>query len=462
MKTTKPTLPKGTRDLDASQVTRRGWIFENIKQVYQQYGFTPLETPALEQLSTLTGQYGQEGEQLTFKILNSGDFLADLHPTISNQDYKTLLPLIAEKGLRYDLTVPLMRYVATHQHELVFPFRRYQIQPVWRADRPQKGRYREFYQCDADIVGTNSLLCEAEVLAMAYQALQRLGLTHISIQLNHRNLLKALVEITGFPELEDDFCVAIDKLDKIGKEKVFEELIYKGFSEESLKKLQFIFQLKGNNEEKLHLLSKNLATSQIGQQGLAGLKQILAYIQDLGLQNIPISLEPTLARGLTYYTGAVFEIKLLGVNLGSIGGGGRYDNLADKFGVKDLTGVGFSFGIDRLYTAIEELNLFPNQTINATQVLFTNLNKRGEQIALNNLLAIRAKNILVELYPEPSTLKKQLHYANKKQIPWLVIIGEEEEASYQFTLKNMDSGKQERYALNQLVDVLADYLLSTI
>jgi histidyl-tRNA synthetase len=462
MKTTKPQLPKGTRDFNALQVAQRNFIFESIRQIYQQYGFSPLETSALEQLTTLTGQYGQEGEQLIFKVLNSGDFLAGTNPQAIDQGYKALLPQIAEKGLRYDLTVPLMRYIATHQQELVFPFRRYQIQPVWRADRPQKGRYREFYQCDADIVGTSSLLCEAEILAMAYQVLQRLGLKEACIQINHRALLKGMVKLIGSPDQENDFCMAIDKLDKVGKSKVLEELVSKGFSATSLENIEFIFDLQGNNEEKLAILEKKLGLSPEGLKGLQELKQIFHYIKALGLGDMPISLEPTLARGLTYYTGAVFEVKLPSINLGSIGGGGRYDHLAEQFGVNGLTGVGFSFGIDRLYAAMEELALFPNLSELTTQVLFTNLDPEAEQIALSNLLNLRTQGISLELYPEQVPLKKQLSYAHRKQIPWVVIIGSEEKATAQFILKDMQSGNQGVYALDKLLQVLINNLKTNL
>jgi histidyl-tRNA synthetase len=462
MKINKPASIKGTRDFNALQIARRNWIFATIKQVYEQSGFTPLETPALEPLSTLLGNYGQEGEQLIFKILNSGDFLANVNLEVDKQDYKKLLPQIADKGLRYDLTVPLMRYVAAHKAALIVPFKRYQIQPVWRADRPQKGRYREFYQCDADIVGSQSLLCEAEILAIVYQILQKLGLANIVIQINHRDLLKAMVEVAGIPALENDFSVAIDKLDKIGESKVFEELVHKGFPIASLEALQFIFRLQGlNNEEKLRILAEKLGASAKGQQALQEIQQIIDYLQALGLGDMPITIEPTLARGLSYYTGPIFEIKLLSVDIGSIGGGGRYNNLTEKFGMPGLTGVGFSFGVDRLYAALEELNLFPTYTQTpCTQVLFTNLGKESQQIALSQLLACREQGIYVELYPEQHALKKQLSYANKKHILWVVMIGEEEQASKQFTLKNMLSGKQEKYMLAQLKQVLVQHSLS--
>ncbi len=460
MKKIQPQLPKGTRDLNALQIAQRNFIFDTIKQVYRQYGFTPLETPALELLSTLTGQYGQEGEQLIFKILNSGNFLAHINPQVINQGHQALLPQIAEKGLRYDLTVPLMRYIATYHQQLVFPFKRYQIQPVWRADKPQKGRYREFYQCDVDIVGTRSLLGEAELLAMAYQVLQRLAIPHVCIQINHRAILKGMVELIGKPEQENDFCVAIDKLDKVGKDKVFEELINKGFSTASLERLQFIFDLSGNHEEKIAILEKALASCPIGLQGLQEIKQIFQHLRALGLPSIPISLEPTLARGLTYYTGAVYEIKLPSVPIGSIGGGGRYDHLAEQFGVTGLTGVGFSFGVERLCTAMEELHLFPTYHEFVTQVLFTNLDQETEQIALSNLLAVRNQNIVTEIYPEQVPLKKQLNYAHKKQIPWVVIIGQEERAHGLFTLKDMHSGNQALYQLDALIEVLKNKLLN--
>ena len=452
MQAKKPTVLKGTWDFNATQVSKRNYIFDTIRQIYQQYGFSPLETPALEHLSTLTGQYGQEGDQLLFKVLNSGNFLADVDKEDINKGYKALLPKIADKGLRYDLTVPLMRYVAMHSHQLTFPFKRYQIQPVWRADRPQKGRYREFYQCDADVVGTSSLICEAEVLAMAYQVLQQLGINHFSIQLNHRAILKGIVSLIGETGKESGFCIAIDKLDKMGQDKVFEELISKGFSSDSLKQLSFIFELQGTNEARLEVLSRHLAHSKEGLKGLKEVKQILQYVEALGLKAMPITIEPTLARGLAYYTGAVFEVKMRHISIGSIGGGGRYDNLTKHFGLPGLTGVGFSFGVDRIYTVMETLELFAQHYEVFTQVMLTNLDSESEKLALHMVTQLRTKGINAEMYPEQVRLKKQLMYANKKNIPFVVIIGAEERAAGKFTLKDMHTGTQHQYTLDELVE----------
>jgi histidyl-tRNA synthetase len=451
-----PQLVKGTRDFSPIQVAQRNYIFNIIRQIYQQYGFVPLETPTLEYLSTLLGQYGQEGEQLVFRILNSGNFLTEVTQEELGKDYKTLLPKIAEKGLRYDLTVPLMRYVATHHHELTFPFKRYQIQPVWRADRPQKGRYREFYQCDADIVGTPSLLSEAEILVMAYEVLQKLGITDFKIHLNHRSILNGIATLIGKLDQVTDFCISIDKLDKVGKDKVIEELIQKGFSETSLAKFDFIFDFKGDNQLKLEVLSTHLTNSELGFKGIQEIKQILSKVEALGMSNIPIIIDPSLARGLAYYTGTVFEIKLTSNNIGSIAGGGRYDHLADNFGVPGLTGVGLSFGVDRLYTVMEELNLFPKETYVGTKVLFTNLDEEGESIALRIITQIRAHNISSELYPEQVKLKKQLAYANKKNIPFVIIIGEEERKADKFMVKDMNKGSQSLHTLKELISLLCN------
>ena len=321
MQAQKPIIVKGTRDFDATQLAQRNHIFDTIRQICQRYGFLPLETPTLEYLSTLAGQYGQEGEQLIFKVLNSGDFLAEVDKAVIDKGHKALAPHIAEKGLRYDLTVPLMRYVAMHKQQLTFPFRRYQIQPVWRADRPQKGRYREFYQCDADVVGTPSLVCEAEVLAMAYQVLQQLGIRSFTIQLNHRAILKSLVALIGKASQENTFCITLDKLDKLGQQRVWEELIHKGFCPESLQQLQFIFDLPATNQAKLEILRSRLSQSKEGLRGLQEIQQILQYVTALGFEDMPITIAPTLARGLTYYTGAIFEVKIPSISIGSLGGG---------------------------------------------------------------------------------------------------------------------------------------------
>jgi histidyl-tRNA synthetase len=451
-----PQLVKGTRDFNTLQVAQRHYIFDTIRQVYQKYGFLPLETPALEYVSTLFGQYGQEGEQLVFRVLDSGNFLADAsQDLLIKQNYKDILPKISEKGLRYDLTVPLMRYVTTHYHELTFPFKRYQIQPVWRADRPQKGRYREFYQCDADVVGTPSLIVEAEILAMAHEVLQKLGISNFIIHLNHRSILNGIASQIGELERINEFCTIVDKLDKIGKDKVIAELLSKGFSEAGLEKFNFIFDFQGDSNEKLDILSSHLIHDEAGNKGLQDIKQILQYLEALGLAKIPISFEPSLARGLAYYTGAVFEVKLPSVDIGSIAGGGRYDNLAEHFGISDLTGVGFSFGIDRLYVAMEQLNLFPPQTQFNTKVMLTNLDEESVKIALDIITQLRSHNISTELYPEKVKLKKQLMYANKKNIPFVIIIGEEERQIAKLTLKNMDTGDQASYTFNELIYILS-------
>ncbi|MHB9147911.1 MAG: histidine--tRNA ligase [Candidatus Amoebophilus sp.] len=452
-----PQLVKGTRDFDALQVAQRSYIFDTIRQVYQKYGFSPLETPALEYVSTLFGQYGQEGEQLVFRVLNSGNFLVDTpQALLIEQNYKEILPKITEKGLRYDLTVPLMRYVATHYHELTLPFRRYQIQPVWRADRPQKGRYREFYQCDADVVGTPSLIVEAEILAMAYEVLQRLGINDFIIHLNHRSILNGIASQIGELERVNEFCTIVDKLDKVGKDKVIAELLSKGFSKAGLEKFDFIFDLQGDNNAKLDILSSHLAHDKVGSKGLQELKEILQYLEALGMTQVPISFEPSLARGLAYYTGAVFEVKLPTINIGSIAGGGRYDNLAEHFGVSGLTGVGFSFGVDRLYVAMEQLNLFPQQAYFNTKVMITNLDEESVKVALDIITRLRNHDIPAELYPEKVKLKKQLMYANKKDIPFVLIIGEEESQSSKFTLKNMTTGDQAFYTFDQLINILSN------
>lgn len=449
MQKKRPSLVKGTRDFGAKQVFKRNYIFDIIRNTYQKYGFLPLETPALEQLETLTGKYGQEGEQLLYKILNSGDFLRDV--AVQDQDHKALLPQIANKGLRYDLTVPLMRYVAMNKDQLAFPFKRYQIQPVWRADRPQKGRYREFYQCDIDVIGTSSLLCEAEIIALIHEILQQLGIEDFSIHINHRGVLRGLAALAGATDQEEALCVALDKLDKVGKERVLEELQRKGFTTEALKDLSFLFDLPATQEARWALLTGQLAATEAGQAGLQALQQILAYVRSLGIEQPSVVLDPTLARGLSYYTGTVFEVKVKDMAWGSIGGGGRYDNLTGVFGLPDVSGVGFSFGLDRLYEVVEELGLFPDSLGATTQVMVTNLDQASEEWALKVLAALRAHGIRAEMYPEALKLKKQLQYVHKRQIPWVAIIGEEEQNTQQVALKNMQTGTQQLYSLDQLV-----------
>jgi histidyl-tRNA synthetase len=446
----KPTLLKGTRDFSAPQVFRRNYIFDTIRHIYQKYGFLPLETPVLEHLTTLTGKYGEEGDQLLFKILNSGDFLegVDSH----TKDYKALLPQIAAKGLRYDLTVPLMRYVAMNRDKLIFPFKRYQMQPVWRADRPQKGRYREFYQCDIDIVGTSSLLCEAEILVMIHEVLLQLGVKDFTIHMNHRDVLKGLTTLAGATNQEGSLCVALDKLDKVGKDKVLEELKGKGFVPAALERLSFIFDLPTAQVDRWSVLAKQLGPTQKGMQDM---RKILDYVHDLGLEEPSITLDPTLARGLSYYTGTIFEVKMKHSDWGSLGGGGRYDGLTDVFGLTGVSGVGFSFGLDRLYSALEALDLFPSSIGPTTQVLLANLDHASEKWALKVLTTLRINDIWAEIYPAIVKLKKQLQYAHKRQIPFVAIIGEEEHAAGVVTLKDMRTGTQQQYSLEQVLQELS-------
>lgn len=449
----KPTLVKGTRDFGAIQVFRRNYIFDTIRHIYQKYGFAPLETPAFEHLETLTGKYGQEGDQLLFKVLNSGNFLAGVE--VQNSTYKTLLPQIAEKGLRYDLTVPLMRYVVMNKDQLAFPFKRYQMQPVWRADRPQKGRYREFYQCDIDVVGTNSPLCEAEILVLIHETLRQLGIKDFSIHLNHRGLLKALAALVGAANQEAALCVALDKLDKVGEERVLAELQDKGFAPAALAKLLFLFDLPTTQADRWAVLTEQLGPTEAGTTALQAIQQILAYTQALGLKAPAITLDPTLARGLSYYTGTVFEVKVKHMAWGSIGGGGRYDGLTDIFGLPGLSGVGFSFGLDRLYAVLEELALFPPQIGATTQVMLANLDQASEAWCLQVLALLRSHNIRAEIYPTAIKLKKQLQYAHKRHIPFVAIIGEEEHAAQVVALKDMQAGTQQQYTPDQLVQKLS-------
>ena len=441
---------KGTRDFSAPQVFRRDYIFDTLRHIYQKYGLLPLETPALEHLDTLTGKYGEEGEQLLFKILNSGDFLAGADE--NTKDYKVLLPQIAAKGLRYDLTVPLMRHVAMNRHTLTFPFKRYQMQPVWRADRPQKDRYREFYQCDIDMVGTPSLLCEAEILVMIHEVLFQLGIKDFTIHINHRSILKGLASLVGAADQEGALCMALDKLDKVGKDKVLEELTRKGFTAAALAKLMFIFDLPATQADRWSVLTEQLGPTQAGVQDM---QTILDYVQALGLAKPCITLDPTLARGLSYYTGTVFEVKMNHLNLGSIGGGGRYDGLTDIFGLPGVSGVGFSFGLDRLYSVLETLNLFPHPIGHTTQVLLANLDLASEKWALKILAMLRENDIRSEIYPATVKLKKQLQYAQKQQIPFVAIIGQEEYEAGVVALKDMRTGTQQQYTLEQLLQELS-------
>lgn len=449
-----PTLPKGTRDFSPTQLYRRNHIFDTIKRIFQKYGFLPLETPAFENLSVLAGKYGDEGDQLLFKILNTGDFLANVKQGDIAKGAKTVLPSIAEKGLRYDLTVPLARYVVMHRNDLTFPFRRYQIQPVWRADRPQKGRYREFYQCDADIIGTKSLICEAETLAMVNEVFQQLGIHDFTIVINHRKLLTGIASFMRAAGKEYELCVTIDKLDKIGRDKVFKELANKGFTPTSLHQLEFIFNIQGTNEEKLSLLRKHVVASEEASIAFNELDQLFQYIKTFDTKDVPITFDPTLARGLSYYTGAIFEVKVNNIAIGSVGGGGRYDHLTTIFGMPGVSGVGFSFGVDRIYEVMIQLNLFAQSHESTVQIMLTNMDTESEKLALKVLAKLRSKEIKAEIYPSQVKLKKQLSYANKKNIPFVLIVSSHKELSDKFTLKNMHTGTQSQYTFNELVQVL--------
>jgi len=447
----KPTLPKGTRDFGPVQMARRNFILETIKETFKLFGFQQLETPAMENLSTLTGKYGDEGDQLLFKILNSGDFLKNVSIGDLDSGIPVVLPKVAEKGLRYDLTVPFARYVVMNRNEITFPFKRYQIQPVWRADRPQKGRYREFYQCDADVVGTDSLLCELEILLMIKRVFGKLGLTDYSIKINNRKILTGLSEVIGERGRESELCVAIDKLDKIGWEKVQDELAQRNFSQESIAKLSPIIDLKEGNQPKLEYLKSFLSSSDTGKKGIDELGQVLELLKAYGESEDNIELDVVLARGLSYYTGAIFEVKVNNVSIGSVGGGGRYDNLTGVFGLEGVSGVGFSFGVDRLYDVMEELGLFPEENLERTKVLITYFDSKGFTYGLNVLKQLRVAGISSELYPDDAKIKKQFTYADKKQIPFVVVIGENEIQSNQISLKDLHSGLQESLSVQDLI-----------
>jgi len=461
MATTKPTLPKGTRDFSPEEMVKRNFIFDTIKSVFRKFGYQEIQTPSMENLETLTGKYGDEGDKLIFKILNSGDFLSKVSPEeLQVGDAKKLTSKVSEKALRYDLTVPFARYVVAHQNDISLPFKRFQIQPVWRADRPQKGRYREFYQCDADVVGSESLLNEAEFVLIYQEALSQLGLKDFSILINNRKILSGIAEIIGKPELIIDMTLAIDKLDKIGFDGVCKELLERGFTQSDIEKLQPIIELKGSNSEKIQALKKVLAYSEIGQNGIEELETIFNYIQRLQTPKatLPnVALDITLARGLNYYTGAIFEVKSNEVTMGSIGGGGRYDDLTSMFGLKNLSGVGISFGADRIYDVLEELGAFPKNTTESTKVLISNFDGAAEKFALPILSQLRAAGIAAELYPQAAKLKKQLGYADAKHIPYVILIGSEEMASGLLSLKNMKSGEQSTLTIQALLAQLAQF-----
>ncbi len=457
----KTTLPKGTRDFGPAQMSKRLFIFDTIRQTFKRFGFLPLETPSLENLTTLMGKYGDEGDQLLFKILNSGDYAASLTEYDWASGSKKITPKIAEKGLRYDLTVPFARYVVTNRHALAMPFKRYQMQPVWRADRPQKGRYREFYQCDADVVGTDSLVCEAEIVLMIHEVLRNLGIEHFTLKFNNRKILTGIAEVIGAAGLEGQLAVAIDKLDKIGTEKVLAELAERGFSPEAITALAPMFAMPETPDAVLTNLKIWLSTSETAQKGIAELEETLLLVSQYGLDMPRIEIDVTLARGLSYYTGAIFEVKALDrsdvpVQIGSISGGGRYDNLTTAFGASEqLSGVGISFGVDRLYDVMDELDLFPAETGQGTQVLLTPFDRDAQQLALPLLRQLRAAGVATEMYPDMVKVKKMLDYANAKCIPYVVLIGSEEVKTGQLSLKNMVTGGQQTLSGSDVVAAMS-------
>ncbi|MGI4749015.1 MAG: histidine--tRNA ligase [Janthinobacterium lividum] len=512
MASNKPSVPKGTRDFSPAEMAKRNYIFDTIKTVFRKYGYQEIQTPSMENLETLTGKYGDEGDKLIFKILNSGEFLElndlnvffndleaglkflkedvseelkkDLPKNFAHalfvatdeerkelrKDYLTLLELInsrnrvvaynkftskiSEKALRYDLTVPFARYVVSHQSEITFPFKRFQVQPVWRADRPQKGRYREFYQCDADVVGSDSLLNEAEFILIYDEALSNFGLKNFTIKINNRKILSGIAEIIGKPELIVDMTVAIDKLDKIGMTGVSKELIERGFTEEDLLKLTPVILLGGSNDEKINALKKVLQTSEIGLKGITEIEAVFAYLKNCTIKTAKLELDITLARGLNYYTGAIFEVKTNEVAMGSIGGGGRYDDLTGMFGLKGLTGAGISFGADRIYDVLEELKLFPQDTTQGTQVLICCFDKEFENYGFQLVNQLRHQGIRAELYPPGAKIKKQLDYANNKNIPFTIMIGSEEMETGLLSFKNMVSGEQQKLTAEGILEKL--------
>ena len=447
---TKPSIPKGTRDFSPVEMAKRNYIFNTIREVFYRYGFQQIETPSMENLSTLMGKYGEEGDKLLFKIQNSGDYFSGLtDEELLSRNAAKLASKFCEKGLRYDLTVPFARYVVMHRDEITFPFKRFQIQPVWRADRPQKGRYREFYQCDADVVGSNSLLNEVELVQMIDAVFQKFGI-RVSIKINNRKILTGIAEIIGGADKIVDITVAIDKLDKIGLDNVNAELASKGIPQEAIDKLQPIILLSGSNEEKLATLKNVLAASETGLKGVEESEFILKTIAGLGIQS-EVELDLTLARGLNYYTGAIFEVKALDVQIGSISGGGRYDNLTGVFGMEGMSGVGISFGADRIYDVLNQLDLYPKEAVNGTQLLFVNFGEAEAAYVLPVLAQVRAAGIRAEIYPDAAKMKKQMSYANAKMVPFVAIVGENEMKEGKVMLKNMTSGEQSLVTPDELV-----------
>ncbi|MFP4091104.1 MAG: histidine--tRNA ligase [Cyclobacteriaceae bacterium] len=452
----KPSIPKGTRDFGPAEMSRRNFILNTIREVYRKYGYQPLETPSMENLSVLTGKYGDEGDQLLFKILNNG-----LDDPKNMEKARTAFENVlqgkndadlTERALRYDLTVPFARYVVMNQSEITFPFRRYQIQPVWRADRPQKGRYREFYQCDADVVGTDSLICEAEIVLMLEEVFEKLGIREVSIKMNNRKILSGIVEVIGTQGKESELLVAIDKLDKIGQEKVIEELKERGFSEKAVSGLLPIFSQQGDNRSRLEAARSFVKDSETGLQGIREVEEVLQRVEQMGSPASTLQFDITLARGLSYYTGAIFEVKPLNsVISSSISGGGRYDNLTGVFGMPGMSGVGISFGVDRIYDVMEDLQLFPEQQEESTRVLLISFDDETQKHALSLLAAIRRAGLSAEIYPDQVKLKKQFAYADKKNIPFTLVVGSEEMKSGRYGLKELKSGEQQSLGLDEII-----------
>lgn len=449
----KPSIPKGTRDFSPIEMAKRNYIFNTIKEVFLLYGFQQIETPAMEKLSTLMGKYGEEGDKLLFKMLNSGDYLKNAPAEMLEQhDYIHLIPKISEKGLRYDLTVPFARYVVMHRNDIQFPFKRYQIQPVWRADRPQKGRYREFYQCDADVVGSDSLMNEIELVGMIDEVFKRFGI-NVIIKINNRKVLSGIAEVIGAPDKIVDITVAIDKIDKIGLENVNAELLEKGLSQDAVDALQPLLTLSGSNEEKLATLSTLLASSEVGMKGVEELRYVLTNSEAQQPKGI-VELDVSLARGLNYYTGTIIEVKAKDVAIGSITGGGRYDNLTGVFGMPGTSGVGISFGADRIYDVLNTLELYPKDTLASTKVLFVNFGEKEGAQSLQYVMKLRANGIPAEIYPDSTKMKKQMSYANDKNVAYVAMVGETEMANGTIALKCMETGEQENLTIDEVISKL--------
>jgi len=449
MSNTKPSIPKGMRDFSSDVMQKRNYIFETVQSAFERYGYAPIETPAMENIATLTGKYGDEGDRLIFKVLNSGDYLskADVDTETSS---KLLTKQISEKALRYDLTVPFARFVVQNRNDITFPFKRYQMQNVWRADRPQKGRYREFYQCDADVIGTDSLLCEVELVQLYDDVFSKLNIPNVDICINNRKVLSGMIELMGATEIFDDVVIILDKLDKIGIEKVKEEMQSKGVKESSLSILDAFL-----NAQKIDDLNSLLEQSKVGKEGLEELQFVTQNIESLGLQSAKLVFDITLARGINYYTGCILEVKANDVQIGSIGGGGRYDDLTSNFGLKDISGVGVSFGIDRIYLVLKELKLFPKDIAISTTIMFVNFGETEASYCLPFLKQLRSVGISSELYPQKAKMKKQMTYANNKGVSYVIMVGEDEMASGKLTVKNMKSGEQNNWNIKEIIKELA-------